>query len=157
MDITKFLDGKQYNLILRLNNDTSKVDKQPFFNCLSKVLFFYEPKQEVVREYFDETQEIRFENGKFVSFDIHANTKEGLRFIRVGMAYNIGFTPKDDFDKTRSEFYALGIDVDSNTIYCNCNGKVSAAYYVGESGVERMDNKKMDIFGNIMFEAEQEK
>ena len=43
------------------------------------------------------------------------------------------------------------------TIYCNCNGKVSAAYYVGESEVERMDNKKMDIFGNIMFEAEQEK
>lgn len=157
MNISKFFNKKELSLIFKLNQDDSSVDKQPFFDCLSKVLFFYEPKQEVVREYFDETQEIRFENGKFVSFDIHANTKEGLRFIRVGMAYNIGFTPKNDFDKARSEFYALGIDVDSNTIYCNCNGKFSASYYVGESEVERMDNKKMDIFGNIMFEAEQEK
>ncbi len=112
MNISKFFNKKELSLIFKLNQDDSSVDKQPFFDCLSKVLFFYEPKQEVLGKYFDEVQEIRLGNGKFVSFDIHANTKEGLRFIRVGMAYNIGFTPKNDFDKTRSEFYALGIDVD---------------------------------------------
>ena len=157
MNISKFFNKKELSLIFKLNQDDSSVDKQPFFDCLSKVLFFYEPKQEVVREYFDETQEIRFENGKFVSFDIHANTKNSVRFVRVGLTYNIGFTPKNDFDKARSEFYILGVDLNSKTVYCNHDNKVSATYYVGESGVERIDSRKMDIFGNIMFEAEQEK